>query len=478
MTARTDASKTDTDKTDTGKTDTSKNGTTTPAQWRQRPGFVARGGSDAESIHILLGYFLKDRHSPDPLPAELVGNDPQAWAWGTAPPLEKVIRSRSDLNALLCQPPLVRHSIAIVEPWEHVGCNDRGEPVRASLNVAALAQAIADADSVLYPIWDSGTFDPEALAAAMSGGLAIVVEGGDPSAYDPDSFAGTNCTREEMLALTEQILLSRAPTSAPAIFICLGHQLACMGHIRLLQRAVTEVGERERLERDVDGNTLRALQRVCRQIQIEGERLDVRKGDRIVAKGWHDPLFGVARNECREVGGKRLQHYCCPDFDGHVPYELVQAHEVTADEFEGIIDTMLEYERDVHISMFHGDEANEEAVLFANWAYRLLHDAIVPHRHVLAGSTLSWLLQLPYAVEILCSTAIADTIVTEVSATCITYKDFETKQVRRSFTVQFHPELLDDLRDFSHRPLASYADLKHDDGIRLFARLLYVAMQE
>ena len=82
-----------------------------------------------------------------------------------------------------------------------------------------------------------------------------------------------------------------------------------------------------------------------------------------------------------------------------------------------------------------------------NWAYRSLHDAIVPYRHVIAGGPLSWLIQLPDSVEILCSTAeVTGEVVTECSATCINYKDFETKKIRRSFTCQFHPELLEDLR--------------------------------
>jgi len=29
---------------------------------------------------------------------------------------------------------------------------------------------------------------------------------------------------------------------------------------------------------------------------------------------------------------------------------------------------------------------------------------------------------------------------------CINYKDFETKRIRRSFSCQFHPELMSDLR--------------------------------
>jgi hypothetical protein len=128
--------------------------------------------------------------------------------------------------------------------------------------------------------------------------------------------------------------------------------------------------------------------------------------------------------------------------------------------------------------MFHSDEVNEEAILFANWAYRLLHNTIIPHRHILAGSALSWLMQLPYAIEILCSTAHEDEVLTECSATCINYKDFESKLIRRSFTCQFHPELLSDLRVVGFREPPSYNELKKDDGARLFARLLYSGMQE
>ncbi|MEG4574086.1 hypothetical protein QUA56_15525 [Microcoleus sp. N3A4] len=58
--------------------------------------------------------------------------------------------------------------------------------------------------------------------------------------------------------------------------------------------------------------------------------------------------------------------------------------------------------------MLHSDEVNEEAILFANWAYRSIHDAIVPYRHIIAGSYLSWLIQLPDAIKILCSTAEED----------------------------------------------------------------------
>ncbi len=87
-------------------------------------------------------------------------------------------------------------------------------------------------------------------------------------------------------------------------------------------------------------------------------------------------------------------------------------------------------------------------------------------------------MKLPYAIEILCSTAEHGEVVTECSATCINYKEFETQQIRRSFTCQFHPELLSDRRVVGDRQPPSYAELKKDHGTRLFARLLYAGMQE
>jgi hypothetical protein len=121
---------------------------------------------------------------------------------------------------------------------------------------------------------------------------------------------------------------------------------------------------------------------------------------------------------------------------------------------------------------------NEEAILFANWAYKLLHDTIVPIRFKIAISPLSWLLNLPYAVEILAQTQADATSWTEASNTCIYYKDWETHTIRRSFTCQFHPELMADIRDVGKRDGPRYAELKDNDGVRLLIRLLYHGMQE
>ncbi|HEY9711662.1 MAG TPA: hypothetical protein V6D48_25865 [Oculatellaceae cyanobacterium] len=456
-----------------------KNQTTT-ADWRLTPGYLHEGRSDFESAHILLGRFLTDRTSEDPLAEkELVAED-GIFEWGHAQPLEKVINSREDVEFLLKHPNLFRKSITIIEPWEHVGFNNLGEEVRASKNVAYIAQKVADIDSILLPVWSSGVLDPEIVIPAITSGYAVVVEGGDPSTYDASTWTSPVCPREDMFALVEKLLISRSPTSAPAIFICVGHQLAAECHTRLIRRAVKQVLDMTSLERDKEGKALRSLQEVCQRIEAMGSTLQVKKRDgRLVATGWNDDHFAVTRNESKEVGDRVLLPYQSPDGEAlGIPWEIIHAHDVTADAHEGVIDTTIQYEREVSISMFHSDEVNEEAVLFANWAYRSIHDAIVPYRHIIAGSDLSWLIQLPDAVEILCSTAADGEIVTECSATCINYKDFETKKIRRSFTCQFHPELLSDLRAIGNREAPSYSTLKNDDGVRLFVRLLYTGMQE
>jgi len=128
--------------------------------------------------------------------------------------------------------------------------------------------------------------------------------------------------------------------------------------------------------------------------------------------------------------------------------------------------------------MFHSHEVNKEAILFANWAYRTIHDAIVSYPPIIAANSLSWRIQLPDAIKIIFSTAEeGGKIVTEGSATCINYKHFETKKIRRFFSCQFHPELLSDLRGIGNSEAPSYSNLKIEDGVRLFVQLLYAGMQ-
>lgn len=447
-------------------------------QWRTTPGIFGKHPSSVQSVHALLGYFLKDRSSPTPFP----GRDELAhggtFDWGIGPPLEKVIDDGRALELLLGLPEIFRQSVSIVEPWPNVGINLQGESVRASKNVAYILQQAADADSILYPVWKSGIPHPARLANVLSAGMATVIEGGNPSAYDPASFDGINASADDILSLVDHLLLRRSAGTGPAIFICLGHQLAAASHIRIIKRAVREVLSAERLALDPGGLALASLKRVCQRIAEVGETMPVIKDGQTLARSWNDARFAVARNEAVEIGTRRLLPYQRRAASDHIPGELHDTHALIADELDGVIDTMITLERELMIEMFHSDEVNEEAALFANWAYKMLHDTIVPIRYVLAVSPLSWLLCLPYAVEILSQTEVNPETLTEVGTTCIYYKDWETHSIRRSFTCQFHPELMADIRDIGRRAGPRYPELKENDGVRLLIRLLYHGMQE
>jgi len=296
--------------------------------------------------------------------------------------------------------------------------------------------------------------------------------------HDASSFHGARAGLEDLLSLVDQLLLRRSSASGPSIFICLGHQLAAASHIRLLQRAVEEVQGIARLPLDTGGRALDALKRACVRIAHAGDRLWVIKSGEVRATGWRDAGFAVARNEDFEIGTRRLQPYQRRGDDRHVPQELHDAHALIADDLDGVIDVAMTLERDVGVEMFHGDEVNEEATLFANWAYKTLHDTIVPIRHTLAVSPIAWMLCLPYAIEIVGQTQVDAASWTEVGATAIYYKDWETRRIRRSFTCQFHPELMADIRAIGGRPAPRYHELKDHDGVRLLARLLYHGMQD
>ena len=84
----------------------------------------------------------------------------------------------------------------------------------------------------------------------------------------------------------------------------------------------------------------------------------------------------------------------------------------------------------------------------------------------------------PSPLEILPQNQVDENHWTEVSTSCIYCKDWETHTIRRSFTCQFHPELMADIRDIGKREGPRYGELKDNDGVRLLVRLLYHGMQE
>jgi len=84
--------------------------------WRARPGILGAHASSPQSVHALLGYFLRDRDSPTPFPGRDMLAQEGLFDWGLAPPLEKVIEGPQHLRFLLQMPELYRQSVSIIEP--------------------------------------------------------------------------------------------------------------------------------------------------------------------------------------------------------------------------------------------------------------------------------------------------------------------------------------------------------------------------
>ncbi len=442
---------------------------------RKQNGFFFPGKISKQDIKAYFSYFISDWESVSLFPNKKWEKN---FEWGKSSFLEKVIDSEKDLDFFLTHPDLYKNALTIIEPWENVGTNPEKQTVRASKNIAYLSQKIADLDSILLPLWKDITYaSKEKIARFVSGSFGYIVEGGAPSVFDQKTFTHPKCSREDLLSFIEELLLNRLDRGAPGIFICLGHQLACEAHIRLIRRAVKNILSTEKLPHDSCNTALNSLQTLCKKIQQVGKNIQViLQNGSCPAKSWDSSHFATTKNVVPELRGHDLVPYKIPLAKYlNVPVEVVEIYKITAQN-KGLIDLMEAYAGKIKIDMFHGDIATEQAMIFASWAYTSIHYKLVSYRPLIAASPLRWLMNLPFAVKILASTHSQNQIVTANAATCIFYKDFDSGKFKRSFTTQFHPELMDDLKDFGNRKPPSYQELKKNVGKRLFIHLLQTAI--
>tara|TARA_X000000368_G_C23030476_1_gene712298 strand:+ start:266 stop:1672 length:1407 start_codon:yes stop_codon:yes gene_type:complete len=437
-------------------------------------GFFRPGKSNRTSIEFLLADFINDRDSKSLLEPfyekklDLLAN----CQWGEEGPLEKVVRSNNDLKEILKNPKIYKNSICIIEPAKHVGTNPKGNEVKASINIAYLSQYIADCDSILIPLWETGPLNKELLIELITSCTMCFIEGGYPTLKDYKSFDNENINLEDLQDVAEEIILSRDSSSSPAIFICLGHQLAAQAHIELIKRATDQILS---FLYNFEGNNyyIKNLRKKCEEIILVGENLCIYKDEKIVANGWNHECFAVALNLKPEVGKVDLERYSHSGLHPSDEFSnLLMSHELSHEHELGIVEKFITYEKNLHIEMFHSDVVNQEAILFANWAFGELHKSVYPIKKKILMSEISWILNLPTSVEIVCSTRVNGEVCTEVAATCINYLDYQTQKIRKSFTFQFHPELLEDLSTF-HKNMPDFKSLKDDDGIRLLSRVMY-----
>ena len=168
-------------------------------KWRDTSSWYNKNTNSIHAIQTLIGHFLSDRHSNSLLSNadNLIQFQQLSGTWGTEP-FEKVVKDQIDLNYVFENPDISKNVISIIEPANHVGLNPQVEGVRASSNIAYIGRIVADCDSILFPLWESGVSNIDNLLKVLQRSLAVIVEGGHPSAKDGASFVDSKIDLEEL----------------------------------------------------------------------------------------------------------------------------------------------------------------------------------------------------------------------------------------------------------------------------------------
>jgi len=344
------------------------------------------------------------------------------------------LRRYGDLLKYYMRPLFWQNTFCLIEPWEHVG-HYEGAKVKASLNFCNFFARIMGTHTIILPIY-SEDFAVEGLddefVAFLSKSGCIVMEGGDQSTYDPNTFIDS-LSRKQLFTLTSKLLLSRDLNTCPQIYICLGHQCCAEAHIWILKDLCRQVEDKQHF-RD-----LQPLVDVVEQIRTMGNKLQVHDhSGKPLCVGWENEMFAVSKMPEREVGLSTLQEFTIED--DNIPKELVDAYEASEVFMNMTMNHLQLFGKQVPMS--HGDAVNPEAIIFANWAYQKLHPVIQQVKQYLIGTNLIWLSNLPVAVRILASSIQNDKLMCKAACTAIFYQKYAFPRILRTYTVQFHPELM------------------------------------
>jgi GMP synthase-like glutamine amidotransferase len=364
------------------------------------------------------------------------------------------INTYKDIWPYYSKPLFWQSSFSVIEPWEHVG-EHNGVEVRASQNFYNFFSRIMGSHTMVFPIYseDFEIEEHDEFVAYLNQSACIVVEGGDQSTYDSDTFV-ESLSQKQLFAVTSKLILSRGINTCPQIYICLGHQCTAEAHVSILKEFVTQM-EGKRHFKD-----LSPLIRAADDIRAMGESVKIirRNGD-MVCQGWEHPMFAVRNMLQKEIGLSTLEEYTFKE--RHISEELVKAYKENEVFFSKSTRNLDLFGRSA--PMFHGDEVNPEAIYFANWAYLKLHPIVEKCKQYIIGTSLVWLLNLPCGVRILASSVQNSKVCTSVASTQIYYKKIGFPRTLRTYTVQFHPELItEEVGDLNHQLESDYEILsKH-----------------
>lgn len=389
------------------------------------------------------------------------------------------ICSSDDLMNLLDKIPVgeLKNYVAIIKPDTIVGENLWGEPLDASESLRNILKRSFGWESIIFELHN---IDPESLPLEKGSGeffrnafKIIYVEGGRPSIYDPSSFRG-KLTQKEFIRIIKSIALNRKSLSAPAIYICLGHQ-ALVEALRLT--FIDIVDSAKDIINDlktIDEKMAKEFMDLIKKLDNKGKTIKIKDDlGNIVAEGYRHSLFAVKKNEMREIEVKRLVPYR-PNKD--IDKDLLEAYTYVSRIGSGIIEDLVTID-DISVTLIHSDEVNEEAVLFLNYAFHSIHRFLLKHKNktekISKKPKASIITKIPFGLEILCSTKYErnDKLLTQVGGLAIYYYDYDEDLILRDFSLQFHPEILQDLR--VAQSVISKKIAVEDDGIKLLITLAY-----
>jgi GMP synthase-like glutamine amidotransferase len=375
--------------------------------------------------------------------------------------------------------------VNVVEPWEHVGHNEKGEEVRASVNVAYVAKAIGQCPQVV-PLWKIRCGFPVLPALTLCKALIAnpcVFEGGAPDVYDPSTFHVETSSREFLWELYKHVVLSRH-LSQVCVFICLSHQLLASILVELVKDAVHELSQGSAKAKDLGI-----------EIETMGNKIQVVKTvsgkDIVMADGFRHAKFATSPNEVVEAAIVHLHRFEAPSTTNRELKTCLDYHTATAILHDGLLENLVRDRGNAgtenpKVAMFHGVEVNYEAMVFCNWALGKIAAFRPELVEAKACPRAMWLMDLPVRVEIETSTKAeldmklptgevafrVGEVVTEVASMRLDYQVYNEASIRSSYSCQFHPELGASLRDARVETPADFGSLALTDGTRIMALLL------
>ena len=382
--------------------------------------------------------------------------------------------------------PSLRSKWAIIlKPDTVIGSNQWGELIDASMNFATITKEILDWNVVILELSEINytellekiekLCENESIGEFFRSFRYVIVEGGRQSLYDSRSFteiSNGNFERNDYIHLLQSLILARNnPGSNPALFICLGHQGVAEAFKEFLINLVEHSEELISKIAKRDEKASKEFEQIISSIKTQGNDLPViSRDDEIIAKGYTDQFFAVKRNELPEIGLKNLVKF--KPKNNKLPKPILTAYQEIIKLHTGVLEDLYSLES-LDIVMLHGDEVNEEAILYFNWAFMQLASFTKDYHELFMEDTdLSELLSIPLGVEIPSSTLYTingkkNDYLTEIASIVIYYYNPRTQTIKRDYTLQFHPELFEEIQILQKRDFESKTLLELSDGIQL-----------